>query len=60
MGNMQSEIDFAPSSKEQDRWELPVVMKMMTNDSTVEPSLDGNGLGVRPREPRVTPLRHPG
>ena len=35
-----------------------MVMKMTTNDTTMDPSFAGNGLGRRPREHRVTPLRH--
>ena len=34
-----------------------VAMEMMTNGS-IHPSSEGNGLGRRPREHRVTPLRH--
>ena len=33
-------------------------MKMTTNDTTMAPSFDGNGLGRRPREHRVSPVRH--
>ena len=35
-----------------------MAMKMMTNGTTMDPSSEGNGLGRRPRERRVTPLRH--
>ena len=34
-----------------------MAMEMMTNDNMF-PSSEGNGLGRRPRERRVTPLRH--
>ena len=39
-------------------YHLPVAMDMMTNDTTIDPSSRCNGLGRRPRELRVTPLRH--
>ena len=59
MWSVQSEINIATvqgSTKSVKARQC--AMEMMTNDTTMDPSSEGNGLGRRPREHRVTPLRH--